>query len=124
MEKKKHYIRENWLIFWGIWGEAELTLRIRGAKKNTFRDLRNFLSGIWVDQCIIFRHQGSTAPHCEASYLRYKYMLHFINQERKIQIYVLQTRVLGVSHTAHNLAEGLKNAITFWDLKKTGSTQV
>ena len=36
------HFRENWLIFLGIWGEAELILRIWGAKKNTFRDLRNF----------------------------------------------------------------------------------
>ena len=56
MERKIDF-RENWLIFLGIWGEAELILRILGAKKNTFRELRNFLSGIWGDQCIIF--QGS-----------------------------------------------------------------
>ena len=35
--------RENWLIFLGIWGGAELILRILGAKENTFRELRNFL---------------------------------------------------------------------------------
>ena len=32
-------------------GEAELILRIWGAKENTFRELRNFLSGIWGEQC-------------------------------------------------------------------------
>ena len=52
----------NGLIFWGIWGEAELILRIWGAKKNIFRELRYFLSGIWGDKCIIFRDQGSTDP--------------------------------------------------------------
>ena len=61
MERKIHY-RENWLIFLGIWGEAELILRIRGAKENTFRELRNLISGIWGDHCIIFRDKGSTDP--------------------------------------------------------------
>ena len=36
------HFRENWLIFLGIWGEAELILGIWGAKENTFRELRNF----------------------------------------------------------------------------------
>ena len=49
MERKIHY-RENWLIFLGIWREAKLILRIWGANENTFRELRNFLSGIWGDQ--------------------------------------------------------------------------
>ena len=61
MERKIQF-RENWLIFLGIRGEAELILKIWGAKENTFRELRNFLSGIWRDQCIIFRDQGSTDP--------------------------------------------------------------
>ena len=61
------YFRENWLIFLRIWGEAELILRIWGAKENTFRELRNFLLGIWGDQCIIFRDQGSTDPPPGAS---------------------------------------------------------
>ena len=56
------YFRENWLIFSGFWGEAELILRIRGAKENIFRELRYFLLGIWGDKCIIFRDQGSTDP--------------------------------------------------------------
>ena len=30
--------------------------------KNTFRELRYFLSGIWGHQCIIFRDQGRTDP--------------------------------------------------------------
>ena len=42
------------------------------------------------------------------SYLLYKYLLHFIKQEWKIQNFVLQTRGIGVSLTAHNLAEDLK----------------
>ena len=56
------HFRENWLIFLGIWGEAELFLRIWGAKANTFRETRKLFAGRWVDQCIIFRDQGSTDP--------------------------------------------------------------
>ena len=53
---------ENWLIFFGIWGEAELFLGVWGAKANTFRETRKLFAGIWGDQCIIFRDQGSTDP--------------------------------------------------------------
>ena len=56
------HFRENWLIFLGIWGEAELFLGIWGAKANNFREKRKFFSGIWGDQCIIFRDLGSTDP--------------------------------------------------------------
>ena len=31
------YLRENVLIFWEIWGETELILRIWGAKENYFQ---------------------------------------------------------------------------------------
>ena len=61
MERKRHF-RENCHIFLGIWGEAELILRILGAKENAFRELRNFFKGFGGDQCIIFRDQGSTDP--------------------------------------------------------------
>ena len=61
MERKIHF-REKWRIFWGILGEAELILWIGEQRKNTFRELRNFLSRIWGDQCIIFKDQGSTDP--------------------------------------------------------------
>ena len=50
LTERKILFRENWLIFWGIWEEAELVLRIWGANENTFRELRNFLSGTWGDQ--------------------------------------------------------------------------
>ena len=33
--ERKILLRETWLIFLGIWGEAELILRIWGAEKNT-----------------------------------------------------------------------------------------
>ena len=59
MERKIHF-RENRPIVWGIWGEAELILRIWGAKENTFRELRNF-----YHQCIIFRDQWSTIDRLE-----------------------------------------------------------
>ena len=36
MERTLHF-RENWLTFWGIWGEAELILRIWGAKEKYFQ---------------------------------------------------------------------------------------
>ena len=60
--RKKIHFRENWLIFLGIWGEAELFLGIWGAKANKFREKRKLFSGSWGDQCIIFRDLGSTYP--------------------------------------------------------------
>ena len=62
MERKQNILGINLLIYLGIWGEAELILRIWGAKEKTFRELRNFLSGIWGDPCIIFRDKGSPDP--------------------------------------------------------------
>ena len=59
---RKDTFRENWLIFWGIWGEAELFLGIWGAKANTFREMRTLFAGRRGDQYIIFRDQGSTDP--------------------------------------------------------------
>ena len=50
------------MYFGGFGGEAELISRILRAKENTFRELRNFLSGIWGDQCVIFGDQGSRDP--------------------------------------------------------------
>ena len=41
MERKIHF-SENWLIFWGIWGEAELILRILGAKEKYFQGAEEF----------------------------------------------------------------------------------
>ena len=35
--KKKINFRENWLIFWGIWGEDELILGIWGATAKYFQ---------------------------------------------------------------------------------------
>ena len=41
MERKIHF-RENWLIFWGIWGEAELISRILEAKEKYFQGAEEF----------------------------------------------------------------------------------
>ena len=47
MERKIHF-RENWLIligfiiFWEIWGEAELILKIWGAKEKYFQGAEEF----------------------------------------------------------------------------------
>ena len=56
------HFRENWLIFLGIWGEAELFLGIWGVKANTFRETRTLSAGRRGDQCIILRDQESTDP--------------------------------------------------------------
>ena len=37
MERTLHF-RENWLTFLGIWGEAELILRIWEAKEKYFQE--------------------------------------------------------------------------------------
>ena len=39
---EKMHLRENWLIFLGIWGEAELILRIWGAKEKYFQGAEEF----------------------------------------------------------------------------------
>ena len=44
MERKIHF-RENWLIFWGIWGDAELILSIWGAKEKYFQGAEEFSFG-------------------------------------------------------------------------------
>ena len=47
--EKTLYFRKNWLIFWGIWGEAELILRIWGAKEKYFQgfgEINALFSGI------------------------------------------------------------------------------
>ena len=39
------HFRENQLIFWGIWGEAEIILRIWGAKEKYFQGAEKFSFG-------------------------------------------------------------------------------
>ena len=60
--KKIYILGKICLYFGGFLGEAELILRTWGAKENTFRELRKFLSLIWADQCIIFKDQVSKDP--------------------------------------------------------------
>ena len=43
---ERKLFRENWLIFWGIWGEAELFEEFEEQRQNTFREPRNLFSGI------------------------------------------------------------------------------
>ena len=45
MERKTHF-KENWPIFWGIWGEVELIIKGWGAKEKYFQGAEEFLSGI------------------------------------------------------------------------------
>ena len=61
MERKIHF-RENWLIFWGILGEAELILRIWGAKENTFRELRIFFHGFREINALFSGIKGALTP--------------------------------------------------------------
>ena len=70
---KKIHFRENWLIFLGIWGEAELSLGFWGAKANNFREKKKLFSGSWGDQCIISRDLGSTYPPGASLMLCYKH---------------------------------------------------
>ena len=39
---RKIHLRENWLIFWGIWGEAEIILRIWGANEKYSQGAEEF----------------------------------------------------------------------------------
>ena len=61
LRNKKTHFRENWLLFWGIWGPAELILGFWEQRQNSFREQRNLLSEIPGDRYIISREQGSTA---------------------------------------------------------------
>ena len=54
MERKIHF-RENWLIYLGIWGEAEI-LRIWGAKEKYFQGPEGF----GENSALFFRDKGST----------------------------------------------------------------
>ena len=44
------HFRENWLIFLGIWGEAELILRIWGAKEKYFQGAEEFWISVHYSQ--------------------------------------------------------------------------
>ena len=51
---------ENWLIFCGIWGEAELILRIWGAMEKYFQGPEEFSFSDLGSSMNFFRDQGST----------------------------------------------------------------
>ena len=57
--EKIHFRENNWLIFWGIWGETELILRIWEAKVKYFEGAEEF-SFMDLGR---FREQGSTDPY-------------------------------------------------------------
>ena len=72
------YILGRMGLYFG--GESELMLRIWGAKKEYFQGAEDFFSGIWGDQSIIFRDQGSTDPRGRAHFgtptsLEYSYIV-------------------------------------------------
>ena len=56
MERKIHF-REKWIIFLGIWGEAELFFRIWGAKEKRFQG----------DEEISYRDLGRSMHYFEGS---------------------------------------------------------
>ena len=53
---------ENWLIFLGIWGEAELFLGIWGAKANTFRETRKLFAGSGEMNALFSGIKGAQTP--------------------------------------------------------------
>ena len=57
--ERKIQFRVNWLIFLGIWGEAELILGICGARQNTFREMKKFFQGFGEINALFY---GSTDP--------------------------------------------------------------
>ena len=61
MEREIDFM-ENWLIFLGIWGGAELILRILGAKENTFRELRIFFKGFGEINALFSGIKGAQPP--------------------------------------------------------------
>ena len=61
---RKIDFRENWLIFLGIWGEAELILRIWGAKEKYFQGAEEFFfQGFWEMNPILSGIKGAQMPH-------------------------------------------------------------
>ena len=69
MERKMHF-RENWLIFLGIWGEAELILRIWGAKEKYSQGAEEF----WEISALFSGIKGANTPWGPQYYIRYALM--------------------------------------------------
>ena len=64
LRKEKYVLgRENWLIFLGIWGEAELFLRICGAKAKYFlRSRGNYFQGFGEINALFSGIKGAQTP--------------------------------------------------------------
>ena len=60
--KELYIFKKNGLIFWGIWGEAELILRIWGAKERYFQGAEVLFSGIWGDNALFSGIKGAQPP--------------------------------------------------------------
>ena len=69
-ERKIHF-RENWLIFWGNLGEAEIILGICEARQNTFRELMKKIFRDFGRSMHYFK--GAQTPPWEASRTHYPY---------------------------------------------------
>ena len=57
MERKMQF-RENWLIFLGIWGKADLILMIWGAKEKYFQGAEEF----WEISALFSVHYWNIDP--------------------------------------------------------------
>ena len=69
LQKKIHF-RENWLIFWGIWGETELILRILEAKVKYFEGAEEFFFlGFGEINALLLGSKGAQTPTPVASSL-------------------------------------------------------
>ena len=62
LKKEKYILWRIGLNFGGFGEQLNKFLGFREHKQNTFRELRQELSGIWEDQSIIFRELGSKDP--------------------------------------------------------------
>ena len=83
-ERKIHF-RENWHIFWGNLGEAELILGICEARQNSFRELMIFFSGILVDQCIISKEHRLFPGRPQEHINPYKPSVFFVGHRQTVQ---------------------------------------
>ena len=60
LRKEKYILGRIDLYFWVSGEKLVYFLGFGEQRQNTFREPRQLFSGIWGDQCIIFRDQGST----------------------------------------------------------------
>ena len=63
LRKEKKHFRENWLIFWGIWGEVDLFLGIWGAKAKYFSGAKeNYFQGFGEINALFAGIKGAQTP--------------------------------------------------------------